>query len=134
MIPHAKIHELGKTAIELGKSGKKAEAQALIEEHRGTTLSRLVTLLNEAIQQVKDTTRQVVIVLSGDGGLVGICVDSLHSVVQINEQEVQHPDTVGGLKHYEAILGYWPHSQSGVVTCLLDVEKLYPSLSIAEVQ
>jgi chemotaxis signal transduction protein len=133
-IPHAKIHELGKTAINLGKEGRKREAQVLIAEHKNTTLAKLITLLNEAMQQVLDSTRQVVVVLQGDGGLVGISVDSLHSVVQIDDNEIQHPDSVGGLKHYEAISGYWPHAQSGVVTRLLDVSKMYPALSAAEME
>ncbi|MCB9365959.1 MAG: chemotaxis protein CheW [Calditrichaeota bacterium] len=128
--PHEKIHELGRRAIALVEDEKTDEALRLISEHRDTTLAKLLNILNQAIQQIHDTSRQVIIVLERNGRSVGLCVDSLHSVVLIDEDHFQPPDESVGFESFEALLGFWTQQQGSIMR-LLDVEKLVPALSKA---
>ncbi|MBK6766427.1 MAG: chemotaxis protein CheW [bacterium] len=129
-LPHDRIHAMGREVLELAEHGHRNEALAKIEQHRSTVLSALVCLLDEVVQRVRETSRQVFIVLKGKAGFVGLCVDSLSSVVHVDEKDVQPPDGMPMIESFKALIGSWTNPHSGAITRLLDVRELYPALAL----
>lgn len=83
--PHKRIHALGIEVIALMKAGKREEALTLIEYERSRTLEQLVGLFAEAKQILRDTLREIIIVLNNGQRTLGVTVDAIESVEYLKE-------------------------------------------------
>ena len=131
--PHAKIHSLGADVIACLKDGNSVRCASIIEKHRDTTLKELLNLFDEAITQVTESTRRILIVLHGRSGPLGIAVDALSAVCSISDDEIQSPDSVPGVKQFEGLIGFWVQKQTGQKIQLLDPVAIYPQLAMSRV-
>ena len=131
--PHAKIHSLGTDVIACLKDGNSVRCASIIEQHRDTTLKELLNLFDEAIRQVTESTRRILIVLHGRSGPLGIAVDALSAVCSISDDEIQSPDSVPGCKQFEGLIGFWVQKQTGQKIQLLDPVAIYPQLAMSRV-
>jgi len=86
--PHKRIHALGMEAVTLVKNSKVEEATALIEREKNVTLALLVNLFAEAKKLMRETVREIVIVLTHQGRSIGVSVDSIESVEHLKEDTV----------------------------------------------
>lgn len=83
--PHKRIHGLGINVIALMKAQKRDEALALIEHERARTLAQLVNLFAEAKNILRDTLREIIIVLNNGQRTLGVTVDTIESVEYLKE-------------------------------------------------
>ncbi len=83
--PHKRIHALGAEVIALMKTGKRDEALARIEKERGNTLKQLADLFAEAKKILRETLREIIIVLNNGQRTIGVTVDSIESVEHLKE-------------------------------------------------
>jgi chemotaxis signal transduction protein len=99
-VPHKRIHALGIEALGMQKAGKQDEAVKLIEHERGYTLALLVVLFAEAKKLLRETLREIVIILKKDNILIGLAVDDIDSVAYLKEGSVGELSGLEGfLKH-----------------------------------
>ncbi len=87
--PHKRIHALGTEAITLVKAGKRDEALAMIEHERSRTLGLLVNLFADAKKILRETLREIVIVLKHGERTVGVTVDTIESVEYLKEGTIE---------------------------------------------
>lgn len=92
--PHKAIHALGLEVIAMVKAGNRDEALARIEQERGRTLELLVTLFAEAKKILRETLREIIIVLNNGERTVGVTVDTIDSVEYLKEGTI---DELSGL-------------------------------------
>lgn len=83
--PHKYIHSLATTAIDLVKHGEKEQALELLEHERHGTLETMINLFNTAGKLLRDTSREIVLVLVNGDRKIGITVDSVESVEPLKE-------------------------------------------------
>lgn len=127
--PHATIHSLGTQIISCLRDGNDAACAEIIEQHRNTTLKELLDLFDQAIQQVTESTRRILIVLKGRTGPLGIAVDAINTVVPIEESSIQFPDSLPGSRQFEGLIGFAVMTQTGEKIQLLDPVAIYPQLT-----
>jgi len=92
--PHKRIHALGTEVVEMVKKGRKEEALKLIESEKKGTLAILVGLFAEAKKLMRETLREIVIVLRHNDRTVGLTVDAIESVEHLKEGSI---DAIQGL-------------------------------------
>jgi chemotaxis signal transduction protein len=131
--PHAAIHKLGGTAMSLMHEGKIAEALNLINDRRETVLKALIDLLDKAVEQVTESTRRILIVLSGRSGPLGVAVDAISTVVSIAESSIQPPDSLPGIRNFEGLIGFTVTANSAKRIQLLDPLAIYPQLTAQKI-
>lgn len=86
--PHAKIHHEGAVVAEHMRNGRHADAAALIEQTRGTVLSRLIDLFEGARRLVTSSSREIAVIVGVRGRSVGLVVDEVEGIDQLK------PDTL----------------------------------------
>jgi chemotaxis signal transduction protein len=86
--PHDRIHALGAKAIEAARTGDRAGATSMIQAHRASTLNRLIELFDGAKGILEQTNREIVVVLSCTGHLVGAAVDAIESVEHLRDGSI----------------------------------------------
>ncbi|MCB1059972.1 MAG: chemotaxis protein CheW [Calditrichaeota bacterium] len=128
-VPHAEIHKLGGTVIELVQKDNPEGALKLIEDKRTTVLHSLLDLLDKAIEQVTESTRKILIVLSGRSGPLGVAVDAISTVVAISPNSIQPPDALPGIRSFDGLIGFTILPNSGTRVQLLDPLAIYPQLT-----
>ncbi|MBI5178550.1 MAG: chemotaxis protein CheW [Nitrospinae bacterium] len=87
--PHKRIHSLGIEAVEMVKKGQREDALKLIERERKGTLGLLAGLFAEAKKLLRETLREIVIVLNYEGRTVGVTVDAIESVEHLKEGSIE---------------------------------------------
>ena len=92
--PHKRIHALGTEVIMLMKAKKGDEAATRIEYERSRTLTQLTTLFAEAKNILRETLREIIIVLNNGERTVGVTVDTIESVEYLKEGTI---DEIPGL-------------------------------------
>ncbi|MBI3794680.1 MAG: chemotaxis protein CheW [Nitrospinae bacterium] len=87
--PHKRIHALGTEAVALAKDQKYDDALALVARERMGTLSLLVNLFAEAKTLLRETMREIVIVLGNGENSIGVSVDNIESVEHLKEGSIE---------------------------------------------
>ncbi len=83
--PHRAVHETGISVNKLIHEGKKAEAQKLIEKMKESHYKKTVGILAGAAQAIKDSMREMLIVLQVENELKGILVDSITDIKVLDD-------------------------------------------------
>lgn len=127
--PHNRIHLLGSEVVEHMRNGQQREAIALVEGEGSGILSRLLELFDDTIKTVRTSANEIVIVVQVDGRKVGIIVDDVDEVSEIQPEAVRDPHQAHGS---------FPDFLSGVTTgadhtqMLLSVEKVIQGLTLPD--
>jgi chemotaxis signal transduction protein len=93
--------------LELEKAGKHDEAIKLIEHERGNTLALLANLFAEAKRLLRETLREIVIILKKDNISLGLAVDDIDSVAYLQE------GTIGELSALEGFVRHGMVNKTG---------------------
>lgn len=92
--PHSKIHGLAGITINMVKKNQKEEALKIIEEEHDRTLALMIKLFEEARNLIKETSREIALVLSYEGKTMAATVDAVESVEYLKEGSVEE---LGGI-------------------------------------
>lgn len=92
--PHRRLHALAGELLEMSEQGKHDEALKILTEHEGSTLTKLLSLFNEAREVIGMTVRPTVIMLQvKDNQVIGLKVDDVGEVFECKgEQEDKQTD------------------------------------------
>jgi purine-binding chemotaxis protein CheW len=87
--PHKHIHSLAVTAFDMIKHGKKEQALEIVEHEKHGTLETMINLFNTAGNLLRETSREIVLVLTHGDRKIGITVDSVESVEPLKENSFE---------------------------------------------
>lgn len=95
--PHKQIHATAKAAIDLKASGKSDEAFRLIERRKSGELATMIKLFDNTRKILKDTQREIAIVLTSGRNRLSVSADSVDSVERIDSSSIEASD--GATQH-----------------------------------
>jgi chemotaxis signal transduction protein len=95
--PHRRIHEVGAEIVRSMQKGTFAGCEAIVEGLRGTTLQALLDLFTEARAVLRESSREIAVVLSGAGPTYAVAVDAIASVERLTPDALSSLDdsTIG---------------------------------------
>jgi chemotaxis signal transduction protein len=103
--PHIKIHSIGVSVKQCMNKNDYANALKMIEEVKTTEFTSLVGVLSDLIATYKSSKKELVLVLEGIDGSVGIIADEVISVEYITEIEKKTLEEVHVSEEYFSGVG-----------------------------
>ena len=89
--PHKRIHGIAQKCLGLRECGEVDAAVRVIEQTRSGYLSDMLVLFDTAATLLRDRTRELVLVVRGPTGDLGLLVDRVDSVTDIDPGQVEPP-------------------------------------------
>lgn len=83
--PHKAIHATAQEALKLKGDGKTDAAVALIRERRDTELAKMVELFENLKRTIRETVKEIAIVIDSGDKPDAVCVDTVVSVEPLQE-------------------------------------------------
>lgn len=87
--PHKACHRVASKVEELMNEGKEENGRALLQDAWGTKLAVLKKLFEETIRGIKDSVREIVIIVESKDMRVGFVVDRVLEVTDINPGDIE---------------------------------------------
>lgn len=117
--PHKRIHAIAKRALtEREKNGVNA-AMKIIEETRNTDLRAMIDLFDNAGEAIKQSHRELAIILEHNDSLVAITADNVSNIVNFENEHIQQSE----LSHKNQFLK-GSVNINGEIILVLDLEKM----------
>ena len=88
-VPHSRIHGLAATVCGLAQDGKAVEARILMEQVRNAELREMASLFQQLKDLVRDTARELAMVLLVDGKTFAISIDAAVAVENIPAEAIR---------------------------------------------
>lgn len=122
--PHKKIHEVGNTVRNLVNKGSFDSAIKIIEQTKNLALSEMIGLFAETRNILKDTSREILMVIDKKGIKVCVSVDAIVSVERIPSSNIDEKPSTVSFNDNNCIVGIGKRRGNSELVHLLDVEKL----------
>lgn len=123
--PHKKIHAVGNTVRDYVSRQSFDSAFELIEQTKKLALSEMICLFRETKNILRDSSREILIVLDKKGARVCVSVDSIDSVERIHESGIEEKPAAVSFAENNCIAGIGKKRSNNELVHLLDVEKLF---------
>lgn len=122
--PHNRVHALAdKVSATLEHKGSEA-ALELIENARANVLQEMHTLFDQARRTIRETERELVMILSGADSDVAVSVDAVESVEILDQESTTRTDDLG-LKQEDALVaGVGRRRHDDSLLLILDVSDI----------
>lgn len=135
--PHQRIHAVATDVVQLLEEGRADKALERIELTRATTLNSMLTLFDRFFALIRKLRKSLVVILERHGQRLGVIVDSVHIVREIDPAAVVPPPA--GVDASGLVAGVAPAVETvdaaaggeqrevgaGELTLLLDAEELF---------
>ena len=118
-LPHKRIHSLATRAIQERKTNGVESAQKMINEARETDLKHILELFDGVKDAIKESHRELAIVIEHDKSLVAISADNVSNIFTFDEDELQQTDMKEKNKFIDGSVNH-----NGDIFLLLDLAKL----------
>lgn len=82
--PHKRIHAIGDAVVALEQAGDIAGAKALIERTRQGDLAEMIRLFERLRAQIRESLREIAVVLNVDGRPYAVAVDAVETVSRLS--------------------------------------------------
>lgn len=123
--PHKRIHGLAEKACGMVKEGKKEDALNMIEKEHDGTLALMVELFTEAKKLLRETMREIALVMRYNGKTMGATVDSIESVEYLKEDSVEEIAGIS-IKGGDSVVSQTAKlARTDKVIMLIDTSKLF---------
>ncbi len=122
--PHRRIHAVGRRVVELAGAGDVEAAQALIEQTRTGVLSRLVVLFADAVATVRQSGREIAVVIRGAAQPFAAAVDGIESVERLTPDSVSAIGDVLPQGANAALTGVARRAKSASLVLMLQSDRL----------
>lgn len=127
--PHKAIHGIAATAQKLQQDGNEAGAMHVIEEARQTTLAVMIHLFEETKALIRQSTREIVVVLEQDNRHVAITVDKLDAVEALSVENIEPlPVSLGA--NVPLLVKATGKRNGGELVLFLDIDQLFDNGNI----
>jgi chemotaxis signal transduction protein len=122
--PHKRIHAIGREIVELIAGGAYGECDARIREARDTTLVMLGALFADAKTILRESHREIAVVVKGAGPSFAVAVDAIESVERLEQGDVSAiEDTIVGATS-DCIAAIARRSRDGSLVMLVHESRL----------
>lgn len=118
-LPHKRIHALANKSINERKNNGVESAKKMIDEARATDLKLMLELFDGAQNAIRESHRELAIVIEGKNGLIAISADNVSNIFTFEETQLQQTDMKHKNKFIEGSVNH-----NGDVYLLLDLENL----------
>ncbi len=133
--PHNRIHALADHCLRLSAAGDKEAAQREIDLAREVDLSDMIRLFDLTIREIKERSRQMVVILRGEEENLGLAVDKVDSVATVENDNVdrrplhdlESTDPEAALLVTSVVRS----TNDGGLIQILDVDRIFASAGIA---
>ncbi len=93
--PHQRIHALADTVEEMVEAGHADQALTTVTEAGNGALAEMLPMFTEFQQMIRDTRREIAVVLHGQAGTYAVSVDSVASVEQLAAADMEELSDTG---------------------------------------
>jgi chemotaxis signal transduction protein len=122
--PHQKIHSIAINVKEMEEKGNFDSAYEIINRTKEGELSEMIKLFSEARSLLKESNREIALVLEWEDKIMAIGVDSVSSVEKFSESNIEDlPGAITSLDN-KSITGIAQRGENKELVQLLDVGKL----------
>jgi chemotaxis signal transduction protein len=87
--PHQRIHAIADRVCTLTGQGRQAEAQAIIDATRESELKEMIRALDEVRKMIRETTREVALILSQGALVRAIAVDEVLAIESLDAATIK---------------------------------------------
>ncbi|MBI5094100.1 MAG: chemotaxis protein CheW [Candidatus Hydrogenedentes bacterium] len=119
--PHKAIHALGERVISMVKKGDVSGAQECIAHTRNTTLGVLIALFAQARDAMRESEREIAIVMHKRNSVFAVVVDAIESVERLSS-DIQQIPAIGGAEAVSSVAGFARRLKHEGLVLLLDVQ------------
>ncbi len=123
--PHQKIHAIAIRVKEMAENNKFESAYEIINQTKEGELAEMVKLFSEARTLLRDTSREIAIVLEFDNRTLVVSVDSVATVEILLESNIEEMSAAITTTSNDFILGIGKRDNGKSLFQLLDIEKLF---------
>ncbi|MDH5751481.1 MAG: chemotaxis protein CheW [Deltaproteobacteria bacterium] len=85
--PHKSIHAIAEQVAEMEERGEFDEALALIETTRNQELALMITLFEQTRRVIRETRRELAVLVYFNSSIIALAVDGVHSVEQLKASD-----------------------------------------------
>lgn len=129
--PHKKVHEAGNIVADYLRSGDFDSALETVIKTKNQSFSTMVGLFRETRNILKETNREILMVLEGKRGRVCVIVDAIESVERINEASIEEKPFFVSFPGNKCILGIGKRrGSSSELVHIIDAEMLFDDSEI----
>lgn len=118
-LPHKRIHNLAIRVINDRKLNGKDSALKMIDEARDTDLKQMLTLFDGLKNAIRESHRELAIVIESKDGLVAISADNVSNIFTFEEDRLQQSEMKNKSKFITGSV-----NNEGDVFLMLDLENL----------
>ena len=130
--PHKRIHAIADRVLSLEKAGKPEAALHLVEETKSGDLSEMIRLFAQLRSTLKETSREIAVVLTLGERTFAVTVDSVETVGHLTMDEEDTMKNYGAdLFDSELIPRVGKMDKSGRLVMVLEPERLFGADSSA---
>lgn len=130
--PHKKIHEIAATAQKLQQAGDEAGAIALINQTRDGALATMLQLFSDTKALIRQTAREIVIVLEQEDYRVAVTVDNLEAVETLDPAGIEMVPSILANGAGRLVVAT-ARRHSGELILILDVAQLFAESESVEI-
>lgn len=94
--PHKKLHGVAAEVLQLAESGQQDKALTIIEWTRNGVLAKMITLFEDIRKVIRSTHREIALVLERGENFLGLSVDKVESVEELEEGSVADLQRLSG--------------------------------------
>jgi purine-binding chemotaxis protein CheW len=124
--PHKIIHASADEVLKAAENGNFEEALAILEKRRGGELATLIHLFEQSRQILKETRREIVIVVMNGAKQFAMSVDGVQSVERIPRENIEPvPPALAGLGGMNCRVAH--RAKTSQTVLLLGPDFLFPS-------
>lgn len=126
--PHKRIHGIADEVVALEKAGDVAGAKAIIERTRNGDLAEMIRLFDKLRAQIRESVREIGVVLRLNGRPYAIAVDAVETVSRLSEADTDSmANSLADAYDDPAILGIRCLDKSGAMVVCLDSQGILPA-------
>lgn len=133
--PHNRIHALADHCLSLSANGDNEVAQREIDLAREVDLSDMIRLFDVTVREIKERSRQMIVVLRGRDENLGLAVDKVDSVATVENAEVDPrplQEMEPSVRETAMLVDSVVRSgREGGLIQILDVDRVFASAGIA---
>ena len=119
--PHKKIHAIAIAVKKLEEKGDFDSAYSLIEQTRKGDLSEMINLFSEARNLMRETNREIALVLEWSEKAMAAAVDSVETVEKLLESNIEEmPEAICTLNN-ECVVGIGKRNKDDELVQILDL-------------
>jgi len=123
-VPHQKIHAIAVNVKKLEEDENFDSAYEMINQTKEGELSDMIQLFSEARTLLRESTREIAMVLEWEDKIMAVGVDSVETVEKLSESNIEDlPDVTASLDN-ESIAGIGQRGADKKLVQLLNVGKL----------